>query len=799
MSGSTGTQIDVSSDIAIANPVVLNLQVIGSTLTAKAGSTTIFTDTDSTITTGGDPGIMVGNGSGSNKPLLTTWSGGTASAQPTVANPTSSLATGSYAMPQTGVTLSDSTSSASICGTTNGDTPTASVSGTCDSDSGNEFTYSSPLTISATTTLKLLGTKTGDINSSVVTYTYTQSQVANPTATHGNGTYNTDPVSETLSDATGGSTILYCIDTANSCTPGTTYSGAFNVSPGSSAGVEYVRAQGTESGYLSSSVVSFIYTFTVSAVSASPGAGTYTSAQSVTLSIATTTGAVIHYRTDGTAAACSDAAYSTAISVSVSETVTAIGCKTNYNNSAAFSAAYVIQVVASPTASPVAGGYFTSQTVTLSDSTGGSTILYCQDTINSCTPASTYSTALTQSATGYIRAQGTKSSWGSSAVVSFAYAINPPDQTGSYAFSDTFTNYYQIVAANGKQLPIDQWNSSGLWTANITLASISNTATYAALRGGGLAVLYNGTPQTAHPNWLTYSGATGFNGSGIGQYSSGLVESASPDWAASTSYASGAYIFPSLNNVGGYWFESSAGCTSGTSEPNPWNQTFGGTSSDGSCIWTNVGSSAPTLLDAPCVFTFSSAGLNGYSFCLTSSGLATLGKSTGGTFASIATSSAGACISNVPLSIELRTLGGVNMPLCGGSTPAGMSATYTDGSPLVSGNPGAAGSGLYHWTGGTINAGTPPSPISWGGNSYTNYGPFAWNTGGDGSSGTWPFYDASGTFSELQTHTPNAPNTLITVSGATATVKSTLNPGSGVSVWSPPRAATRYSTHSPRE
>ena len=94
-----------------------------------------------TITTGGDPGIMVGNGSGSNKPLLTTWSGGTASAQPTVANPTSSLATGSYAMPQTGVTLSDSTSSASICGTTNGDTPTASVSGTCDSDSGNEQTF----------------------------------------------------------------------------------------------------------------------------------------------------------------------------------------------------------------------------------------------------------------------------------------------------------------------------------------------------------------------------------------------------------------------------------------------------------------------------------------------------------------------------------------------------------------------------------------------------------------------------------------------------------------------------------
>ena len=275
------------------------------------------------------------------------------------------------------------------------------------------------LTFSATTTLTILGTKSGDLNSGVATYTYTQSQVANPTATHGTGTYNNDPVSETLSDGTGGATILYCIDTANSCSPSTTYSGAFNVSPTSSAGVEYVRAQGTETGYVSSSVVSFTYSFTVSAVSASPAAGTYTSAQSVTLSIATTTGASIYYNLLRELATCASTPYSAPIAVNTSETIYAIGCKTNYNNSSVFSAAYVIQVVANPTASPVAGGYFNSQTVTLSDSTSGATILYCQDTINSCTPASTYSVGLTQSATGYIRAQGTKTSWGSSSIVSF--------------------------------------------------------------------------------------------------------------------------------------------------------------------------------------------------------------------------------------------------------------------------------------------------------------------------------------------------------------------------------------------
>lgn len=78
---------------------------------------------------------------------------------------------------------------------------------------------------------------------------------------------------------------------------------------------------------------------------------------------------------------------------------------------------------APPTALPVGGTYSSTQTVTLSDTTPSSTILYCTDTTNTCTPSTTYSTAITVSATGYIRAFATASGFLQSSTVFFGYII----------------------------------------------------------------------------------------------------------------------------------------------------------------------------------------------------------------------------------------------------------------------------------------------------------------------------------------------------------------------------------------
>lgn len=88
---------------------------------------------------------------------------------------------------------------------------------------------------------------------------------------------------------------------------------------------------------------------TVATPTASPGAGTYTSAQSVTLSDATN-GATICYTLNGstptasTAGTCdaSSLTYSSAITISTTTTLNAIGTKAHAANSGILTAVYTI-------------------------------------------------------------------------------------------------------------------------------------------------------------------------------------------------------------------------------------------------------------------------------------------------------------------------------------------------------------------------------------------------------------------------------------------------------------------------
>ena len=100
-----------------------------------------------------------------------TWStGGT---QQNVSAPTFSPAGGVYGEPQT-VTINCATAGATIYYTTDGSIPTT-----------NSSVYSSPLTISETTTVKAMATKAGMNNSNVATATYTIQEMTNITTIAG--------------------------------------------------------------------------------------------------------------------------------------------------------------------------------------------------------------------------------------------------------------------------------------------------------------------------------------------------------------------------------------------------------------------------------------------------------------------------------------------------------------------------------------------------------------------------------------------------------------------------------------
>ena len=127
-------------------------------------------------------------------------------------------------------------------------------------------------------------------------------------------------------------------------------------------------------------------TETVATPTFSPAAGTYTSAQNVTIACATA-GADIYYTVDGSNPTTSSTKYTAPIAVSVSTTVKAIAVKSGMNNSSVAIAAYTISTPtpdkpATPTFTPAAGTYNAAQNVTIACATEGAEIRYTLDGSN---------------------------------------------------------------------------------------------------------------------------------------------------------------------------------------------------------------------------------------------------------------------------------------------------------------------------------------------------------------------------------------------------------------------------------
>ena len=170
--------------------------------------------------------------------------------------------------------------------------------------------------------------------------------LAPPTFSPGSGTY---PVPQTVTISyPAGATACFGINTtpsaptAGTCgAGGTTYTGPITVSNS-----ETLNAIATEAGSTNSAVATATYIINLPAAATpafSPAGGTYTGAQTVTISTATP-GATIYYTTNGTTPTTSSSVYGGPITVSTSETLEAIAVATGYTQSAVAPATYTINI-----------------------------------------------------------------------------------------------------------------------------------------------------------------------------------------------------------------------------------------------------------------------------------------------------------------------------------------------------------------------------------------------------------------------------------------------------------------------
>jgi len=165
----------------------------------------------------------------------------------------------------------------------------------------------------------------------------------------------------------------------------------------------------------------------------SPVAGTYKTAESVTITDANA-GATIYYTINGGTPTTASTLYTGPVSVAESETLKAIALATGYSQSGVGSAKYTIeQPAATPVFSPAAGTYKAIESVTITDASAGATIYYTTNGSTPTTASSKYTGPISVGSSETLKAIAVATGDLTSAVGSAKYTIELPAATPKFS------------------------------------------------------------------------------------------------------------------------------------------------------------------------------------------------------------------------------------------------------------------------------------------------------------------------------------------------------------------------------
>jgi hypothetical protein len=415
------------------------------------------------------------------------------------ATPTFSPAAGSYAAVQS-VTISDATSGATIYYTTDGSTPTVASS-----------VYSTPIPVALSRTLKAIAIVNGYQTSAVGTASYTITLAEAPTFSVSGGTYN-NPPTVTISDITPGTSVYYTTNGTTPTTSSTRYTAPIAITSSCT-----LKAIAAESGFTSSSVTSATYTLAALSPTISPAAGTYPGPLTVTMNTGSS-GVNIYYTTSGSSATTGSPVYTAPITISASEQVYAIAGATGWTQSAQAGAYYTIEpYTATPTFSPAAGTYNSTQTVSISDATSGATIYYTTNGIAPTTSSSVYSGPITVGATETVKAFAVASGHSNSAVGSAGYTLQVL-APGFYTTPGTYTSSVNVQMYDNTSGAAIYYTTDGStpttsspqYSSYVTVSSTETIKAIGALAGYSTSSVTSGTftiaPYAAQPTLSLSSG-----------------------------------------------------------------------------------------------------------------------------------------------------------------------------------------------------------------------------------------------------------------------------------------------------